>query len=242
MELKRIFSKKRVIFLVLFAVMVFIGNRINFSGLVGAEKQYFTLFQFFGPISGSFLGPIFGAVSVLVAQASDYLVFAKPFTFINIIRLTPMLFAAYYFGTKKRSISIAVPVMAMAAFMLHPIGRTVWFFSLYWTIPIIVKLLPKKYSNNVLLKSLGATFTAHSVGGAAWIWSVPMTAEQWVMLIPIVAFERLLFAAGIAGSYVAMNTLLSWLTEKYSWKVPSDVLHIDRGYVLSKRLSALLKF
>src|SRR3989344_5025655 len=98
MELKRIFSKKRVIFLVLFAVMVFIGNRINFSGLVGAEKQYFTLFQFFGPISGSFLGPIFGAVSVLVAQASDYLVFAKPFTFINIIRLTPMLFAAYYFG------------------------------------------------------------------------------------------------------------------------------------------------
>ena len=147
-----------------------------------------------------------------------------------------MLFAAYYFGTKKKSISIVVPLIAIAIFMLHPIGRQVWFFSLYWTIPIIVKVLPKKYSNNVLLKSLGATFTAHSVGGAAWIWTVPMAAGQWVALIPVVAYERLLFAAGIAGSYVVINTVLDKITEKFKLNIPEKVLHINKQHILSKKL------
>ncbi len=235
MDIKNMFSKKRILFLLLFIAMVFIGNRINFSALIGAKNQYFTLFQFFGPIAGSFLGPIFGIGAVLFAELADFLVAGKAFTLINLIRLTPMLFAAYYFGTKKKSLSVIVPLIAIGAFVLHPVGREVWFFSLYWTIPIIVMVLPKKYSGNVLLKSLGATFTAHSVGGAAWIWSVPMTAEQWIMLIPIVAYERLLFAAGIAGSYVVVNTLLDKAIEKFKWNIPVDILHIDRNYLISKK-------
>ena len=239
MEIRKIFSKKRIIFLVLFIAMVFVGNRINFSALVGAKNQYFTLFQFFGPIAGSFLGSVFGVIAVLFAQLADFLLVGKAFSLINVIRLTPMLFAAYYFGTKKKSLSIIVPLVAIAAFVLHPVGRQVWFYSLYWTIPIIVKILPKKYSGNVLLKSLGATFTAHSVGGAAWIWSVPMTVEQWIMLIPVTAYERLLFAAGIAGSYVLVNTVLDKVIEKFRWKIPTDILHIDRNYLLSKKLFKL---
>ncbi len=235
MDLKKLFSKKRIIFLLLFIAMVFISNRINFSALVGAENQFFTLFQFFGPIAGSFLGSIFGVIAVLFAELADFLLVGKNFTLINIIRLTPMLFAAYYFGTNRKDISIIVPLIAIAAFIIHPIGRQVWFFSLYWTIPIIVKILPKKYSNNVLLKSLGATFTAHSVGGAAWVWTVPMTAARWIALIPIVAYERLLFAGGIAGSYVVFNTVLDKLAEKFKWNIPTDILHIDRNYLLFKK-------
>lgn len=236
MEMKKLFSKKRIAFLLLFIAMVFVGNRINFSVLVGAENQYFTFFQFFGPIAGSFLGPIFGIIAVLGAELADFLAVGKAFSIINIIRLTPMLFAAYYFGTKKKITSVIVPLIAIAAFVLHPIGRQVWFFSLYWTIPIIVKLLPKKYSNNVLLKSLGATFTAHSVGGAAWIWTVPMAAGQWIALIPVVAYERLLFAAGIAGSYVLVNTVLDKVIDKFKWSIPTDILNINKNYSLSKKM------
>src|SRR3989344_36007 len=101
MEFRKLFSKKRIIFLLLFVIMVFIGNRINFSALIGAENQFFTLFQFFGPIAGSFLGPFFGIISVLGAELVDFLLAGKIFTLVNVIRLTPMLFAAYYFGTKK---------------------------------------------------------------------------------------------------------------------------------------------
>lgn len=241
MELKKTFSRKRTIFLLLFLVMVLIGKKINFSPVIGAENQYFTLFQFFGPITGSFLGPVFGAVSVLGAEVADFLITGKALNPINLVRLTPMLFAAYYFGTRKRNrVSIAVPLIAMVLFVLHPVGREVWFFALYWTIPIIVKLLPKGYSNNLVLRSLGATFTAHSVGTAAWIWVVPMTAEQWIMLIPIVAFERLMFTAGIVVSYVMVDTALDRLFNGFKWKIPSEVLFVDKRYVLSKRLFGIL--
>lgn len=224
-------TSKKLIFVAVFILFTLIGKQLNFSGIIGGNNQSFTMFQFFGPISGLILGPVLGIISVLSAQLIEFVFIGKAFTLINIIRLTPMIFAAYYFGTKKKSLSILVPIIAAAAFILHPVGREVWFFTLYWTIPVIAKLLPKKYSENILAKSLGATFTAHAVGTAAWIWAISMTAEQWILLIPVVAFERLFFAAGISGSYVCFNTVLDKLTERYSLKIP--FLNINKDYILS---------
>lgn len=232
MELNQIITKKGVIFLVLFSLLVYAGDKINFSPLVGADNQFFTLFQFFGPVAGSFLGPVVGILAVLIAEVGNFLIVGKEWTLINSVRLLPMLFAAYYFGTRKEKLNLLVPLLAILAFIVHPIGRQVWFFALYWTIPIIVKILPDKYSQNAFLRSLGATFTAHAVGGAAWIWAVPMTAEQWIGLIPIVAYERLLFAAGIGISFVVFNTLL----DKMDTKLTVDVVNVDKKYVLSKRM------
>lgn len=232
MELNKIMTKKGFVFLVLFSVLVYLGDKTNFSPLVGADNQFFTLFQFFGPIAGSFLGPVVGILAVLIAEIGNFLIVGKEWTVINLVRLLPMLFAAYYFGTRKEKLNLLVPLLAILVFIVHPIGRQVWFFSLYWTIPIIVKILPDKYSQNAFLRSLGATFTAHAVGGAAWIWTVSMTAEQWIGLIPVVAYERLLFAAGIGISYVAFNTLL----DKLDTKLTADVVSIDKKYVVSKRM------
>ena len=232
MDLSKIFTKKRVIFIAIFTILVLLGKQINFSPLVGADNQFFTLFQFFGPIAGGFLGSVFGVIAVLFAELIDFFIVGKEATLINLLRLTPMLFAAYYFGTKKKNLSILVPIIAITAFVLHPVGKEVWFFTLFWTIPIIAKLLPKKYSNNIISKSLGATFTAHSVGGAFWIWTVPMAAEQWVALIPIVIYERLLFAAGIAISYVTFNALFDKVLDKLKISVPADVLRIEKKFTV----------
>src|SRR3989338_4002607 len=161
MDFKKLFTKKRLVFIAIFTVLVFIGNNINFSALVGADNQFFTLFQFFGPVAGAFLGPVFGAISVLFAELIDFFVVGKEASWLNLLRFTPMLFAAYYFGSKKKNLSVIVPLIAIAAFILHPVGRQVWFFTLFWTIPIIARILPKKYSMSVPLKSFGATFTAH---------------------------------------------------------------------------------
>ena len=232
MDFKGLFTKKRLVFVAIFTALVFIGNKINFSPLIGAENQFFTLFQFFGPIAGGFLGSAFGVIAVLFAELIDFFVSGKEVMLINILRLTPMLFAAYYFGSKKRNLSVIVPVIAIAAFVLHPVGRQVWFFSLFWAIPIIAKLLPQKYSGNVISKSLGATFTAHSVGGAIWIWTVPMTAAQWVALIPIVIYERTLFASGIAISYIAFNALMDKALDKLKISVPSSILRIEKKFTV----------
>ncbi len=231
MDISKIFTKKGSIFLILFSALALIGMNINFSKLVGAESQFFTLFQFFGPVAGSFLGPIVGALSVLIAQLSNFFIVGNEFDLLNLLRLTPMLFAAYYFGSKKKSLGVIIPLIAIALFVLHPVGRQVWFFSLFWTIPIIVKILPKKYSDSVAAKSLGATFTAHAIGGAFWIWTVPMTAAQWIALIPIVIYERTLFASGIAVSYIAFNAALDKLVEKLKIDV-KDILSIEKRFTL----------
>ena len=236
MDFKKIFTKKRLVFMALFIVFAFFAQKINFSPLIGAENQFFTLFQFFGPIAGAFLGSIFGVIAVLTAELIDFFVVGKEATWLNIMRLAPMLFAVFYFGSKKRNLNVIFPLIAIGMFLLHPVGRQAWFYSLFWTIPIIARLLPAKYSLSVPLRRLGATFTAHAVGGALWIWTVPMTPAMYMALVPITAFERLLFATGIAGSYIAINTILDKLIKKFKWRISTDVLHIDRNYSLSKWL------
>lgn len=221
-------------FFALYTALAAVASRINFSALVGAKNQFFTLFQFFGPIAGGILGPLFGPLSVLAASATGVLTSlastgARPDT-LTLLRLLPMVVAAWYFGSRKGSLSmklsLAVPAACIALFLLHPVGRQVWFYSLFWTIPILAAL----FHQRLFAKSLGATFTAHAVGGALWIWTVPMSPEAWVGLIPVVIYERLLFAAGIAASFVAATTLLSKLESRLPW------LEIDKRYVLSPKL------
>lgn len=231
MKLNKLVTKKGMLFLIIFSALVFVGDRINFSKLVGAENQFFTLFQFFGPVAGAFLGPVVGVLSVLIAEVSSYLLLGKAFTLVNVLRLLPMLFAAWYFGTRKDKLSFFVPVAAIALFIAHPVGRQVWFFALFWTIPIIIKLLPKKYGEKAFLRSLGTTFTAHSVGGAMWNYIVPMTPAAWVALIPVVIYERLLFAGGITVSFITLNTLL----DRLDAKTKEEYVNVDKRYVLFKQ-------
>ncbi|MEW6295266.1 MAG: hypothetical protein AB1467_03135 [Candidatus Diapherotrites archaeon] len=232
MDSRKMITKKRIFFIGLFVLLVLIANQINFSKVIGSDKQYFTFFQFFGPIAGAFLGPVFGAVSVLGAQLIEFTASGKAFDFINLFRLAPMIFAAYYFGkfgvkSLKGALIPIVPLICMALFILHPIGGQVWYYSLYWLIPLIAFLFFKK---RLFARSLGATFTAHAIGSTVWLYTIPMAASQWQMLIPIVAYERILFAAGISVSFIAFNSVLA----KLERLLPSEIISIDARYVLFK--------
>lgn len=233
MDLKKIISMKGFIFLVIFTALVFVGDNIKVFKLVNSKDQYFTLFQFFGPIAGSFLGPVVGVLAVLIAEVANFFVAGKSWELLTILRLLPMLFAAYYFGTigkkglRSKIVQTVVPALAIVLFILHPVGRHAWFFALYWTIPIIIVMLDRKYSDRVFLRSLGATFTAHSIGGIIWIYLQNTTPEFWIGLIPIVAYERLLFATGISLSFIGMNILLDRLGEKMT----TGFVAVNKEYV-----------
>lgn len=272
MKLNKLLTRKGILFLLIFSILVFIGDKINFSKLVGAENQFFTLFQFFGPVAGAFLGPIVGVLSVLIAEVASKIVNNATFDLVTILRLTPMLFAAWYFGTRKDKLSFFVPAAAIILFIAHPVGRQVWFFSLFWTIPILMKLF-SKYSEKIVVnvvlvamaviayamspalrsiwvfagfavililfnkfsalssKSVGATFTAHAVGGAIWNYIVPMTPQAWIALIPIVIFERLIFAGGITLSFISLNTFL----DRLDANTKSGYVNVDKRYVLFRQ-------
>jgi len=225
-KIENVMSARGLGFVLLFSAAALFASGINFSQALGAPNQTFTLFQFMGPIAGGFLGAGAGVLSVLLAQAISFVLMGKEIELINVLRLLPMLFAALYFAkySKGKLTQAIVPLACMALFIAHPIGQQAWVYSLYWLIPVIVLVLPE----NLFLRSLGSTFTAHAIGGIIWLYFIPTNPAFWMALIPIVAFERTLFALGITGSYYAFNTVLA----KAEAAAKSGVLSIDRRYVL----------
>lgn len=220
----------KILFLMVFVIAGLIAMRVNFSKALGAENQYFTLFQFFAPTAGGFLGGLFGAGVVLVTQIASILFFGGQFTVLNVARLFTLVAAAWYFGSSvKQKRAAAIPALAILLFLLHPVGREAWYYAvMFWSIPILAKFF---YADHVLAKSLGATFTAHAVGGIIWLYTIPTTPAFWTALIPIVVFERLLFAGGIAVSFVFLNALFSRV------QVPSFI-HVDKRLPLVRKAAA----
>lgn len=206
--------KKKLLFLALFTIVGFASLQLPFNKLAGSNVS-FTLFDFFAPIAGAFLGPLYGIISVFGVMVTNNLIKDVPWTTGTIIRLFPTLFAVYYFSTinKKgeRPWVLLVPLVAILTFLAHPYGRQVFYYPLmFWLIPLVAY----RFRNNLFMKSLGATFTAHSVGGAAWIWAFNLKPAVWNSLILVVISERLLFAVGIAASFVLMKHILSFLISK----------------------------
>ncbi len=236
MDLPMGLTKRKLLFLCLFAVFAAIAEQINFAPVIGSNAAYFTLFQFFGPIVAAFLGLGLGLAALLASQVVNFVLLGKAITLVNVLRLSTMLFAAYYFAridTKRfDAVGIGVPLACMALFMMTPAGAQAWYYSLYWLIPVVVRVAG--WSKNLVARSLGATFTAHAIGSVIFAYSLPYTAAQWAALMPVTAYERLLFAAGIAVSYVAFTTLLDWASERADF----SELKVERAYSLVRPAAA----
>jgi len=199
-----------------FIILVLVSAGMGVSAVLGGEKYQFTLDQLFAPTIGAFAGAGIGAGLIIIANAAKALVFGISNWF-DIARIFTLAFAAYYFAQKKEDIvSAVVPLGAMALFVLHPVGREAWFFSLFWLIPVVASF----YRTNLLARSFGSTFTAHSIGTVAFLYTFSTTPAFWIALIPIVVVERLLFGLGISASFLVVNQALclSKTTEKFAEK------------------------
>ncbi|MBI4054201.1 MAG: hypothetical protein HY397_02635, partial [Candidatus Doudnabacteria bacterium] len=209
----------------IFAIIGFFALQIPIAQLEGSRVK-FTAYDAFAPVAGSFIGSIPGVTAVFLMQFFNFLVHGVQIEDAGtIIRFFPTLFAVLYFA-KKGKFNLVIPAAAIAAFIAHPTGREVWYFTLFWTIPIISYFLRDRF---LFARALGTTFTAHAVGGALWIWTFSLPAPVWDALIPVVAAERLLFALGISGSFVLVNNLLCLLEKKRLLRLG---FHIDQKYLV----------
>lgn len=199
----------QIYFTVIFALLGLIALQIPFTRLLGGNVK-FTLYDFLAPTAGAFLATIPGILTVLLIQLVNFLVHPDSFTgFASLIRIFPVLFAVFYFA-KNRKTNLLIPVLSIAVFNMHPVGRSAWQYSLLWLIPIAAHFFRK----NLFIKSLGATFTAHAVGGALWIWAFGLSREMWLALIPQTLMERILMAGGISVSYFALVKVFNFLKAK----------------------------
>lgn len=229
--------KNKIWFSLFFIVLGFIALQIPVNVLAGAKVK-FTLFDLFAPISGAFLGSFLGIFAVVVMQLFNLTIHG----FTNIdnssilklaatLRFLPLAFGVWYFAlSHKKSgnskLILLIPLLSIIAFNLHPIGRTVWFYSLFWFTPLFVWPFRQRF---LVARSLGSTFTAHAIGGAIWIWAFNLPAAVWISLIPVVVLERSIFALGISASYIFLNNVLALLAKN---RILTGVFSFDRKYVL----------
>ena len=218
--------KSKLFFLIAFVILGFIALQIPVNALAGAKVK-FTLFDLFAPISGSFLGTPLGIVSVLATQIMNIVFHGTVIDKGVVIRLFPTLFAVWVFARRER-LSLLVPILAILSFNLNPVGRSVWFYSLFWLIPLLVWKFREK---SLLARSIASTFTAHAVGGAIWIWAFSLPAVVWKGLIPVVIIERSIFTLGIAASYILMTNVFGYLSAK---KLLPSSLSFERKFLVKR--------
>jgi hypothetical protein len=217
-------DNRKIAFLLMFSALALVLYQFNFSEIIGAEpSKKFTFFQFIGPIVAGVMGPVLGVASVLLVSLSNFLLTGQALELPVVVSFFTMAFAALYFGTKRRSVAF-VALACMVLFWLHPIGNTARVYALFWLIPLLASF----FRQNIFARSLGATFTAHAIGSTAYLYAFNLPAEVWFGLIPIVAFERLLFAIGMTVFYYALNTMLYAFSSKFDF----SYLNIEKKYAL----------
>jgi hypothetical protein len=95
---------------------------------------------------------------------------------LTVLRILPMLFAAYYFSKSKSSFTsnkamVVLPLLAMLVFWTNSAGAGAWYYGLFWTIPIGVIAI-NMFADNVatvklLLSMVGDVLSKIPVIGRA---------------------------------------------------------------------------
>jgi len=158
----------------------------------GLHGIYFSGFALFGPLVGFYAGLMPAFFIVMLRCFIKILFFGAPVSLLS--WHIPTLCASAYLLFNTWFIRIGIPLLCMFLFCIHLVGGKVWFYSLYWLIPITLYAIKNQ---SMFFQFLGSTFTAHAVGSVMWLYCLPMHAETFVALMPIVPLERFICASAM---------------------------------------------
>lgn len=207
----------------LFITLIKLIGFIKISFILGSHSLFFSAVGCITPLSGAF-GGITGALALMSTKLLVSMItgsIASSFFAFHI----PGFCASLYWATSSRIVQIVPAALCMVLFIMHPVGKHTAIYALFWIIPIAISF---SKSNSLFARSLGSTFTAHAVGSVIWIYAIPMSPDQWLMLLPIVVVERLLFASGMLLAYHALQWCINTVTivnsTKHAWLKTSSFL------------------
>jgi len=217
MNTKRVF---KIVFTILSSLLFLYFTKIKFGPILGTSMK-FSLSVFFGPTLAKMFGVAYGTSTIILTQILGLVagVFWPGAKYIYKIKALkdyftffPIIFAGIYFSRifKRDKRLIVIPLICILLFVLNPIGRTVWFYSAFWLIPILISLFKEKLDKILRLPlfkiygySLGAAFVDHAIGSVVFLYLLKIPANFWIEAIPMTIVERLMIAAGIELFYFA---------------------------------------
>lgn len=220
----------KVFFMILFATLFIILTKVKLTPIFGTDTA-FSASVFFGPSLGGLLGIGFGSFSIIIGHVIGLLIgFYKIKSLLSMLVFVPILFGGIYFARmfKGDKRLVLVPGACMAMFLLHPIGRDVWFYSLYWLIPILIARFRERiegffeayisldrlrYVARIYSYGFGTAMVDHSVGSVIYLYLLNIPAHFWIMAIPFTIVERIIIGGGIAFSYIAVKKVMEILQQ-----------------------------
>ena len=204
----------KIFFSIMFASLFIILTKVKITSIIGTESK-FSMSVIFGPVISKFLGIGFGSSAIVFAHALGVLIgLYKIKSLMSYFIFAPIIFAGIYFAKifKSEKKLLWFPIASIALFILHPIGREVWFYSLFWTIPLVIvfgnnmiEKMVKNYVARVYIYSLGSAFVDHAIGSILFLYFMNIPKEAWMTAIPFTILERLIIAAGITLTYLFLR-------------------------------------
>jgi len=222
---------------------------VRLVGFAILAKLFGLLGLQFGHIVGSMRAASFSGTSVMVPLAglfggvwecgvlSAFLMAGSWCKGVAILKAStygiPSFFGALYWVRPSLLTRCGVPAVCMILFWLHPVGFAAFAYALYWLIPISLYWYGRRYGNRFYLDAIGSTFVAHAVGSVIWLYTIPMSPQTWLLLVPIVIQERLLIAGWMMVVYLAATYVVrvyARMASFYSW-LPSPRFTCRRVHV-----------
>lgn len=192
------------VFFAIFLSFLFLAlSQIKFAPILGT-KMKFSLAVFLGPTLPKIFGGFLGTSIIFLTQIFGTILGIFKFEGTkDIFTFFPIVFGGIFFAKifKKEKKVLFLPLICILMFILHPIGRKVWFYSLFWIIPLILFFfkIPKL---SLFSNSLATAFVDHAVGSVIYLYLLSIPAHFWIEAIPHTILERIFIGAGISLCYI----------------------------------------
>jgi hypothetical protein len=194
---------KKIVHSLGFAWLLKLSSLSKISFIVGSHMAWFSIAAIIGPLSGAF-GGVTGSYFVFIGRLLLHCIVSKTLSLSFLAFCIPGFFASLCWATRSKIVHVLLPVLCILLFILHPVGGKVAIYSMYWFIPLFIYTMGYR---TPFLRALESTFIAHAVGSVIWLYTVPMAADMWMRLIPIVALERFVYACGMSFVYYCIINL-----------------------------------
>lgn len=168
------------------------------SFLIGSHNLHLSGFSIIIPVLGMFVSSL--SVVGLVGIRLGIKGFVSGVLYIPKVFYIPTLGATWYLTTHQVWLKILLPISCMILFGIHPVGAQCLVYTAFWIIPVI-----GSFSSSLFLSMLASTFVAHAIGSVCWLYTMPMSPEQFIALIPVVIVERLLMASLMTALYLLLK-------------------------------------
>jgi uncharacterized membrane protein len=165
------------------------------------------------PLAGILFGPIPGAICAAIGAFIGQLIAPHTVFFGPLSFLIPTLNAlcAGFAMQKRWYVPLVVIVILSSVWFAFPLGRSVWFTPLIWTLGIGASLVGwfvgsdwlgsdqrAKLFAGVFLAAMCGTIVDHNFGSLWALIMFKLPREIWLAVLPLAPVERTLFSLGSA--------------------------------------------